>query len=744
MSSKNGNLYKFGEFRFDGEMNRLWQNESLILLSPKATELLKLLLERDGEFISKQEIFDSVWAETFVEDGVLTQNIYTLRKSLGKNSDGQPLIENKTRLGYRITIPVEVTEKSTGDFKPASYKTNENLAALPSPADEKNIVEDLLPSASTKTKVWKNYPTVLIGGLVVLAIAGFFGYRFFASQTERFSDAEIAKFRFQRVTDTGDASFPALSPDGNFVAYSKRDDAIYVKDLQTQTESKMEIENVKKFGVLQFSKDSNFLYVRDSASFSQGANIMKVSRFGGKAELVAENVWSGFSLAPDEKQIAFVRSFPQENRQSVIVKKIGGEERELFALTAPQEFYLRAIPSWSADGKKLVFAINKPNQDFLKFVVADTRSGQAEDIFAENFKSVSQIVWHPKRNTLIAAAREGKNSQLWEIGYPSGKIQRLTNDLSSYLSPRISDDGTKLLITEGVHFSNLRVFDKENESLQKQLTFGKSNSNGSSGIAYFSGGEIVYSSNEGDSYDTNLWRINPNNNERKQLTINAGSRNDNPTVSPDDKFIYFNSNRGGKLNVWRIDANGENPTQITSVENTTNAFPQISPDGNWLYFIRNADKSSAVWRKSLIDNREEKLSDEKIFAPTNFLLLSPDGKYLLFQNLSEKPNGENAGRNFQIAVVETNNFQKAKSFNLSGRQVGVSWTSDSRAFYYVMPKPDKDEIWSRSLEDNTEPQIFRTIVKETVFNSVSSKDGRTFAVAGGQISYDPILITNFE
>ncbi len=80
---------------------KLWRNDELILLSPKASELLALLLERNGEYISKDEIFEKVWADTFVEDGVLTQNIYTLRKAIGKDSDGQPIIENKTRLGYR-------------------------------------------------------------------------------------------------------------------------------------------------------------------------------------------------------------------------------------------------------------------------------------------------------------------------------------------------------------------------------------------------------------------------------------------------------------------------------------------------------------------------------------------------------------------------------------------------------------------------------------------------------------------
>jgi DNA-binding winged helix-turn-helix (wHTH) protein len=94
MGNEINNLYRFAEFRFDGKKGKLWKNDELILLSPKAADLLTLLLEKNGEYVSKEEIFEKVWAGTFVEDGVLTQNIYTLRKALGNDKDGKPFIEN--------------------------------------------------------------------------------------------------------------------------------------------------------------------------------------------------------------------------------------------------------------------------------------------------------------------------------------------------------------------------------------------------------------------------------------------------------------------------------------------------------------------------------------------------------------------------------------------------------------------------------------------------------------------------
>ena len=110
MSNEIYNLYEFGSFKFDSKTDTLWREKQRIPLSPKAIELLKLLIEKQGEVVSKQEIFDKVWAETFVEDGVLTQNIYTLRQALGTDENGKHLIENIARRGYRLTIPVTISD----------------------------------------------------------------------------------------------------------------------------------------------------------------------------------------------------------------------------------------------------------------------------------------------------------------------------------------------------------------------------------------------------------------------------------------------------------------------------------------------------------------------------------------------------------------------------------------------------------------------------------------------------------
>ena len=60
---------------------------------------------------------------------------------------------------------------------------------------------------------------------------------------------------------------------------------------------------------------------------------------------------------------------------------------------------------------------------------------------------------------------------------------------------------------------------------------------------------------------------------------------DGPEYSPDGKYIYFNSVRGGStMQIWRMKADGADPEAVTNDE-LNNWFPHLSPDGQWIAFI---------------------------------------------------------------------------------------------------------------------------------------------------------------
>lgn len=107
MSEQFSRVYEFGPFRLNVTEGLLVCNGRPLPLTPKASAILSVLVEKSGRLVEKSELMEAVWPDTFVEESNLTQNIFTLRKLLGKDARGRPYIETVSRRGYRFTAEVE-------------------------------------------------------------------------------------------------------------------------------------------------------------------------------------------------------------------------------------------------------------------------------------------------------------------------------------------------------------------------------------------------------------------------------------------------------------------------------------------------------------------------------------------------------------------------------------------------------------------------------------------------------------
>jgi len=119
---------RFGDYQFDIETGRLWLGQGEIRLTPKAAAVLKVLVTRAGEPVSKEQLFASVWNGLAVSDDALTSCVQELRKAFEDDSRQPRFIETRHRRGYRFvaslvtaTAPAAVEE---------THRVNADVSAI--------------------------------------------------------------------------------------------------------------------------------------------------------------------------------------------------------------------------------------------------------------------------------------------------------------------------------------------------------------------------------------------------------------------------------------------------------------------------------------------------------------------------------------------------------------------------------------------------------------------------------------
>jgi DNA-binding winged helix-turn-helix (wHTH) protein len=100
----------FETFTFDPATRELLDGGRRVHLSPKAFDLLNLLLERRPAVVSKAEILERVWADAFVSEANLSVAIAEIRQALGERSREGRYIRTVHRVGYAFAADTTTTE----------------------------------------------------------------------------------------------------------------------------------------------------------------------------------------------------------------------------------------------------------------------------------------------------------------------------------------------------------------------------------------------------------------------------------------------------------------------------------------------------------------------------------------------------------------------------------------------------------------------------------------------------------
>ena len=84
-------------------------------LEPKTMAVLVFLAERQGQVVSREDLFNSVWGLTFVTDNTLTRTISRLRRALEDDWQNPRYLETISKSGYRLIAPVRTADTVDND-----------------------------------------------------------------------------------------------------------------------------------------------------------------------------------------------------------------------------------------------------------------------------------------------------------------------------------------------------------------------------------------------------------------------------------------------------------------------------------------------------------------------------------------------------------------------------------------------------------------------------------------------------
>lgn len=114
-------LYEFGPFRVDAEKETLLRSGEPVSLTPKTFQILLVLVRRNKELVTKDELMKAVWPDTFVEEANLSRNIFMLRKALGESPEDHRYVLTVPGRGYRLAEDVRLVPDTEVSIVAASH-----------------------------------------------------------------------------------------------------------------------------------------------------------------------------------------------------------------------------------------------------------------------------------------------------------------------------------------------------------------------------------------------------------------------------------------------------------------------------------------------------------------------------------------------------------------------------------------------------------------------------------------------
>ena len=547
------------------------------------------------------------------------------------------------------------------------------------------------------------------------------------------------------LTAHGLAQSAAISPDGKIIAYAKSEEdgkqSLWLRQTASAGDTQIVPPGNAKYDYLRFSPDGNHLYFVGADGVGQPSSLFQMTTLGRNQRKIITGVDSQFSISPDGKQTAFIRVSEADN--SIIIADEAGSERILKTRKYP-EVYGDEV-SWSPDGTLIAVPTLTRGATYAGgMAVVDVATGSETRIplKEEKLLRISQIAWVNDGKGLIYtpyAADMGQRYQIRYASYPSGEVQNVTNDLSSYEDFSLTADSQTIVAVQRQYSMGIWLTIENDFSSAVGINSKTAADDGERGIAWTNDGKIVFVSSEGGAQ--NIWRMDADGGNPKPLTEGYAFMKTFPSLSVGGDRITFFSRIVDPVTkellpgntFFQMDSDGQNVQQV--VERTDAAFAAASANEDWVVHTSRADGVFRIWKTPLKGGEAVRLTDVDSISPA----ISRDGKSVAyFIREKDKP--------LKLGIVSIDGGAPLKIIELpatASMDPGIAWNKTGNGILFVNTLGTTSNIWTQPL-DGTKPTPLTAFKEFQIAQFALNPEGTRLAVARGSRNRDIVLIKNIR
>ena len=637
-------IYRFGSYELDARTGELRKSGVRIRLGGQPLEVLTLLVERQGDLVTREELKERLWSgDTFTDfDHGVNTAIQRIRRTLDDSAHTPRFIETLPRKGYRFIATVE----RVGADSPIPG------GPVPLPPSTESTRNDE-GTRGGKRLLWLAVP---LG--VALAV--------FQRVGPPEPEGELTPIELNARPLPGNiegAMFPSFSPDGEQIAFtwagreptSPPNWDIYIKSLNSGAPRRLSSQPSADMRP-SWSPDGNtIVWTRELGRGRR--ETVEAPAVGGPTRS-----WGRLGLVLSE--VAGLIAWTRDSKHLIIHEQVDGmgglyrrsRDGERRRLTSGQDW----APAVSPDGRRLAFAHTESSMAdadiyLLELSEDGTPAGDPRRI-TEDRQLVSNLTWTPDGNALVYIAHSrGNLRSLWRLPIsPTGaRRQRLVTATDVFAGVAIAPVGDRLAFVRLVKAGELyrMAFDESSHTVGEPQQVGPSS--GSNTHPHFSpdGRQLAFSANRG--LYSGIFIADADGENVSERYTDSDSIASGPKWAPDGGRITFMLSSGPADGVYVMSVSGGKPIMLSPLEvsgvSAMNLLPSWSSGGEAVYFTSSRTGRNEIWKQSPGLEATQVTRDGGFHA-----VESPDGRFLYYLKtpkgaLFRRPSG--GGAEEQVAEM---------------------------------------------------------------------------------------------